>query len=250
MNVQEEKNSLSQTIHTLRENFTAERENLLSSNRNLTEDRDQLKSSYQNLTGERDQLKSSYQNLTEELDRMNKNPTDERELERSPKYILNGEKIRWGKLTEPSQCRVLMVNGLHCSSDMLSWKRFGASYYYSSTEEKSWSEARQDCRERGADLVIINSSGEQRFIFRKGLHAWIGLSDAETEGVWKWVDGSPLNTAFWKDGEPNDYGVEDCAVLQMDDPVLKSWNDVPCCYVASWICETTLPSSERLSVYP
>ncbi|KAL6455519.1 hypothetical protein MHYP_G00360590 [Metynnis hypsauchen] len=64
--------------------------------------------------------------------------------------------------------------------------------YYISTESKSWSESRQFYRERGADLAVINNREELEFIVKSMGKGWIGLTD--TEGTWRWVDGSALTT--------------------------------------------------------
>ncbi|XP_036418071.1 CD209 antigen-like [Colossoma macropomum] len=300
INVKEEKNSLAQTIFSLRANFTAERETLLSSIRNLTEEKDQLKSSYQNLTEEkdqinktltkeRDQLRSRYQNLTEEKDQINKTLTKERDQLRSRYQNLTEEKDQinktlteerdqlWSRyqnlikekdqidkaLTEERDQLRSRYQNLIKEKDQINralteereqlrsryqnlikeigWKKFGSSFYYISTEQKSWIEARKDCIKRGVDLVIINSREEQEFIKKQNKYVWIGLSDTEREGVWKWVDGSPLTTAFWKSGEPNSNGEEDCADSFSATSLLQTWNDASCSNQAGWVCESTLP---------
>lgn len=70
---------------------------------------------------------------------------------------------------------------------------------------------------------------------------WIGGSDAEMEGIWKWVtgpeagtvfwngaaNGSSPNFAFWNNGEPNQLGEEDYAhITQPGIGVRGSWNDL------------------------
>lgn len=109
------------------------------------------------------------------------------------------------------------------------------SYYKSQTQE-SWQVSREDCLQKGADLMIINSREEQEFAtnFKP---VWIGLTDNETEGIWKWVDGTPLNTSYWHTDEPNNAGgSENCGELGYFGK-LNSWNDKSCQYKNYWICE-------------
>ncbi|XP_051993548.1 CD209 antigen-like [Xyrauchen texanus] len=118
-------------------------------------------------------------------------------------------------------------------------KANGWHWYFISSEEKSWSESRQFCRDRGGDLVIINTEEEQRFItslFKEIV--WIGLSVIENEGKMKWVDNSPLKKGFWKRNEPNNLGGdEDCVDLNPALPFLENWNDLPCSVRRKCICE-------------
>uniref|UniRef100_A0A4W4G5K5 C-type lectin domain-containing protein n=3 Tax=Electrophorus electricus TaxID=8005 RepID=A0A4W4G5K5_ELEEL len=124
------------------------------------------------------------------------------------------------------------------------WRCFSSSMYYISTVKKSWSESRQDCRVRGADMVIIDSREEQDFteMLRGDSRTWIGLSDEDTEGVWKWVDGTVLTTGYWEPGKPNSNGwvEQNCAVT--GSAAGKGWNDKNCQESHFWICEKQILS--------
>uniref|UniRef100_A0A8C2IK54 C-type lectin domain-containing protein n=1 Tax=Cyprinus carpio TaxID=7962 RepID=A0A8C2IK54_CYPCA len=111
---------------------------------------------------------------------------------------------------------------LHRDFDFLNKK--GTVFFFMSMIEIHQLDSRQYCRDRGADLVIINTEEKQERV-------WIGLSDREQEGIMKWVDNSTLKQGFWLNGEPNNQGGnEDCIELMPSNPVLNNWNDLPCSY--------------------
>ncbi|XP_041806919.1 CD209 antigen-like [Chelmon rostratus] len=75
------------------------------------------------------------------------------------------------------------------------WTKFRCACYLLSNESGSWETGREDCSARGADLVVVDSTEEQRFLSNftaEGTLAWIGLTDRVKEGTWTWIDGAPL----------------------------------------------------------
>ncbi|MCJ8748957.1 hypothetical protein PDJAM_G00170740 [Pangasius djambal] len=121
------------------------------------------------------------------------------------------------------------------------WTRFLSSCYRVSSSLKSWVESRQDCNTTGADLVIINSREEQEFVSGLGKDLWIGLTDIEQEGQWKWVDNTFLESGYWMNNEPNSggypFGDEDCAQVVSFSPTISNWNDFQCSRGLYGLCE-------------
>ncbi|GAA6088282.1 CD209 antigen-like protein C [Tachysurus ichikawai] len=118
----------------------------------------------------------------------------------------------------------------------LEWTFFQSKLYYISTEMKNWTESRMDCIKRGKDLVIINSKEEQTFVeaLNKKHGNYIGLSDRDKEGTFKWVDGTALNTSYWSSG--NFFSdLDDCVVNGYSGST--GWYDRFCNEMYYWICE-------------
>uniref|UniRef100_A0A3Q0T3Q4 C-type lectin domain-containing protein n=1 Tax=Amphilophus citrinellus TaxID=61819 RepID=A0A3Q0T3Q4_AMPCI len=122
------------------------------------------------------------------------------------------------------------------------WKMFSCSCYLLSQSSDSWDAGRNKCRERGADLAVIDSAEEQDFLATFTQRpTWIGLTDTQEEGKWKWVDGTPLTLKYWAPHQPDNgggdpkWGEEDCAQIRTLENTL--WNDLSCGSSLSWVCE-------------
>uniref|UniRef100_A0A4W5RS87 Uncharacterized protein n=1 Tax=Hucho hucho TaxID=62062 RepID=A0A4W5RS87_9TELE len=201
---------------------TAERDQLQNSLNTRTTERDQLQNSLNTRTTERDQLQNSLNTRTTEIDKLIKSlNTTTMERDQLQKEI---ERLNW-------------ENKGSCPEG---WRRFGCRCYYLSTEKKSWEKSRQDCLERGADLVIINSEEEQTFIngFKSVSYVWIGLTDSVTEGTWKWVDDTPLTSPkYWWSGEPGGGTYQNCGEIYYISSGQGVWRDLGCSFSQEWICE-------------
>ncbi|XP_018938014.2 C-type lectin domain family 4 member E-like [Cyprinus carpio] len=204
--------------------ITAERD-LIKSYKNTVEEFKQtinsLQDNYTDLTQKNLVLETKYKDLTTEKDQLQSNfsSLNQKKLELESRVTSLSDELQ----KEESKLRNLC----------------GPVCFFMSTELKSWSDSRQYCRDRGADLVIINTEEKQRFISSLvSERVWIGLSDRENEGNMKWVDNSTLKQGFWLNGEPNNQGGnEDCIELMPSNPVLNNWNDLPCSVERKWFCE-------------
>ena len=123
----------------------------------------------------------------------------------------------------------------------------GHYYEFFPSTSIPWTEAKISAEKKSyygikGYLVTILSKEEADISGKltKGV-GWIGGSDAEEEGIWKWVTGPEAGTVFWvgnssgstdnyanwNDGEPNNAGNEDYA--HITDPSIGfegSWNDL------------------------
>ncbi|XP_071847171.1 uncharacterized protein [Apostichopus japonicus] len=101
--------------------------------------------------------------------------------------------------------------------------------YWAAEPSLPFNAAEEYCWEHfGPDTHITTSKDAEVNLFLSRLvypGIWLGLHDRHSEGVWEWIDSSPLEYTNWRVGEPNNVGEEDCAVLHYDD---ASWNDQPC----------------------
>ncbi len=119
------------------------------------------------------------------------------------------------------------------------WIAFQGSCYALFTQARPWSVADTHCKRESAQLVKIESADENEFIrqnfLSSGVDYWIGLTDAQTEGVWKWPDGSQLTGYInWDAAEPTGVNYENCGAIRNTG---AHWHDKSCTDWKGCICK-------------
>ena len=98
------------------------------------------------------------------------------------------------------------------------------SAYYCSLYAETWNTASSICEANGGYLASIGSAEENAFLANilTLQSAYIGLSDAESEGTFTWTSGEPIEYSNWYPGQPNNY-LDDQDYVEMLNN--GQWND-------------------------
>uniref|UniRef100_A0A8C4DX59 C-type lectin domain-containing protein n=1 Tax=Dicentrarchus labrax TaxID=13489 RepID=A0A8C4DX59_DICLA len=232
-------------LTNLNRNLSSENENLRRDHNNLTKSYTALESKITNLTAENQNLKTQNQNLTtqnqnlktqnQELKTQKKNLEEKIQDMETKQNELNVSRAQW---SINAYCPLKSGGSeRQCVPCQNGWNNFQSGCYAFNNPEpagqKPWDEAREDCKGKSSDLVVITDEQEKSYIsnwYSRSGHFWIGLR--VEDGKWKWVDGSDLTEESWKPQPPPTEG--HCATFVQNRGLIKSVN---CSDKHQWICE-------------
>ncbi|XP_038174262.1 killer cell lectin-like receptor subfamily B member 1 [Arvicola amphibius] len=117
------------------------------------------------------------------------------------------------------------------------WQSYKNKCLFISQISRPWSEGLADCSVRGATLLLIENQEELRYFqnFSKieGHQFYIGLKYLQVEHIWKWTNGSTLNSELLqvtgKDKENS------CAVISQTEVFSDT-----CSADNRWVCQKKL----------
>jgi hypothetical protein len=123
-------------------------------------------------------------------------------------------------------------------------------------ERRTWADANSGCLAIGMQLIRVDDDAENQWLFFNANvplgvdgEVWLGATDLEVEGEWRWTDGelfwlgdnlgSAQNGLFngWYFREPNNASVENCAALDTKAAGAE-WYDLECDLSKAYACES------------
>uniref|UniRef100_A0A3Q2DFB1 C-type lectin domain family 10 member A-like n=1 Tax=Cyprinodon variegatus TaxID=28743 RepID=A0A3Q2DFB1_CYPVA len=202
---------------------------LLSDYTNLTTASAALKNTITTLAAENHNLTL----LNEELKKDRKNLSDIIEHMEKTGNELNVSRAQW---SVEAYCP-REAGDRKCNSCQKGWKpNFSSCYAYNdhkSSNWRNWEGAREDCRTKISDLLVVANEKEKVKTISpaiKGITGyWIGLR--AVNGKWRWIDGSDLIDRTWIKQHPAEDG--HCVTTLTN----KGWKSVSCNETRAWICE-------------
>ncbi|XP_077950458.1 C-type lectin domain family 10 member A-like isoform X1 [Gasterosteus aculeatus] len=235
-------------MNQLRENLLAAKQELRNFSEQLNLEKEDsrkklnsLKLQLENMTqhyhvseGKNTEVKNEIQELKENFTKQITDLEDKWEK-------FNVSRAQW---TIDSYCPADTSKVRTCSACQKGWTKIQKSCIVLHNSEappdpKTWEEARENCRGRGGDLVVVHDEEEKNVIDGNVTTLavpngyWMGLR--VEGGTWKWINGTDLMNASWI--EPPAEG--HCAVSLGN----KGWTSVKCDEKRTRIC-----SQKALSV--
>ena len=141
------------------------------------------------------------------------------------------EKIRYGSLVIELDVNTKEEEG---------WQEevtFQQGKYKLYQEKKTWADAEDHCQSKGSHLASILTEEEQNEVAALASvdsHVWLGGTDQEIEGVWKWTDASTWGYTRWQSGYGNKGHAASCLGIWGGN----WWNDWSCSNEYPFICHS------------
>ncbi|MDF7808818.1 lectin-like protein [Pontiellaceae bacterium B12219] len=112
--------------------------------------------------------------------------------------------------------------------------------YYVVKTEMTWPEAKRFAEISGGYLGVMTSSDELYGMANIATNArvispWLGATDIEEDGVWKWITGEAFEYTRWAKNEPNNYK-EPQMYLRISTRILQ-WDDAGASSIAGLVIE-------------
>ena len=136
-----------------------------------------------------------------------------------------------------------------CPSCPNNWEEKEGHCFLWPSVRKSWREAEKFCNDEGGHLASVTNMEIHNYIWSKEkvdpddyrTFFWIGGSDRDKEGRWKWTDGSEWKFTKWATGptrQPDNYGFfgEGCVQIYHEWYAKDGWNDADCGKVLQFVC--------------
>ncbi|XP_046328327.2 secretory phospholipase A2 receptor-like [Haliotis rufescens] len=172
-------------------------------------------------------------------------------LVESPLFAYS-ERSRWPKeITGPcskkycspaKRCTVQRTGKAMCGSLLL--HDFDTNSEYELVHlKKTWNDAKEHCEIGGGRLAKVDTPAKYTFLElfanmtgQNETEIFLGGSEEDFTGDWRWVDGTSFNYSFWQEGQPEDEKEKNCLSVCFS----TGWGGPSCLKKKAFMCERKL----------